>query len=84
VSIIKQARSANQHGVAQPGEESAAGEIAHQGLVDRRAVELEVVEILGERQLGDGELVFDRARLLRRFSLISAVSRSPVMRCGPC
>jgi hypothetical protein len=31
---------------------------------DRRALELEVVEVLGERQLGDGELVFDRARLL--------------------
>ena len=27
-------------------------------------VELEVVEVLGERQLGDGELVLDRARLL--------------------
>jgi hypothetical protein len=31
---------------------------------DRRTVELEVVEVLGERQFGDGELVFDRARLL--------------------
>jgi hypothetical protein len=29
-----------------------------------RAVELEAVKILGERQLGDRELVFDRARLL--------------------
>src|SRR5215468_1354738 len=28
------------------------------------ALELEVVEVLGERQLGDGERVFDRARLL--------------------
>jgi hypothetical protein len=25
---------------------------------------VEVIEVLGERQLGDGELVFDRARLL--------------------
>jgi hypothetical protein len=33
-------------------------------LVDRRALELEVGEVLGERQLGDGELVLDRARLL--------------------
>jgi hypothetical protein len=32
--------------------------------VDRRAVELEVVEVLGGRRFGDGELVFDRARLL--------------------
>src|SRR5256885_7342509 len=28
------------------------------------ALELEVGEVLGERQLGDGELVLDRARLL--------------------
>lgn len=33
-------------------------------LVDRRAVELEVGDILGEWQLGDGELVFDRPSLL--------------------
>ena len=33
-------------------------------MVDRRALELEVIEVLGERQLGDGELVFDRAGLL--------------------
>ncbi len=55
---------ANQNGIALLGKESAAGEIAHQGLVNWRAVELEVVEILGERQLGYGELVFDRACLL--------------------
>src|SRR5262245_43940437 len=34
------------------------------GLVNRHALELEVVEVLGEWQLGDGELVLDRARLL--------------------
>ena len=42
----------------------AAGEIAHQALVDRRAFELEAVDILGQRQLGDGQLVLDRACLL--------------------
>ena len=46
------------------GEEVAAGEVAHQGLVDRDVVEGEVVDILCERQLGDGDLVLDRARLL--------------------
>ena len=55
---------ADQHGVALLGDEVAAGEVVHQRLVDRRALELEVVEVLGERQLGDGELVLDRARLL--------------------
>jgi hypothetical protein len=33
------------------GDEAAAGEVVHEGLVDRRALELEVVEVLGERQL---------------------------------
>jgi hypothetical protein len=50
------AGSADQHDVALVGEELAAGEIAHQGLVDRRVAEDEVVDVLGERQLGDGDL----------------------------
>jgi hypothetical protein len=43
---------------------NAAGEAAHQGLVDRRALEPEVVDVLGQRQLGDRHLGLDRARLL--------------------
>src|SRR3954452_24646336 len=39
---------ADQHGVALLGDEAAAGEIVHERLVDRRALELEVVEVLGE------------------------------------
>src|SRR5262249_60304694 len=58
------AGSTDQYSITLLGDESAAGEIAHQCFVDRRTVELEVVEVLGEWQLGDGELVFDRARLL--------------------
>jgi hypothetical protein len=46
------------------GNEAAAGEIVDERLVDRRAVELEVGDILGKRQPGDRELVFDRSRLL--------------------
>src|SRR5262245_52099946 len=49
----------NEHGIALLLEEGAAGEIAHECLVDGRAVELEVVEVLGERQFGDGELIAD-------------------------
>jgi hypothetical protein len=56
--------AADQDSVAPLGKEGAAGEIAHERLVDWRARELEVVEILGERQLGNGELVTDRTRLL--------------------
>src|SRR4029079_780170 len=54
----------DQNGVALLGDEPAAGEVPHERLVDGCALELEVVEVLGERQLGDGELVLDRARLL--------------------
>ena len=41
---------------------SAAGEIADQGLVDVGRLEVELLQLLGERQFGDGHLVFDRAR----------------------
>jgi hypothetical protein len=50
--------------IALLGKESARCQLAHQCLVDRRAVESEVADILGERQLGDGQLVLDRPRLL--------------------
>ena len=43
------------------GDEAAAG---HQDIDRDCALELEVFEVLGERQLDDGELVFDRAGLL--------------------
>ena len=56
--------AADEHGIALLGQEGAGGEIAHQGLVDRRAGEGEVVDILGQGQPGDGELVLDRPRLL--------------------
>jgi hypothetical protein len=55
---------ADQHGVALLCNEAAASEVVHERLVDRRSLEREVLEALGERQLGDGELVLDRARLL--------------------
>ncbi len=57
---------ADQHGIALMGEEVAGGEVAYQGLVDRGVVEHEVVDVLGERQLGDGDLVLDRASLASR------------------
>jgi hypothetical protein len=62
------ARSANQDGIVLFGQEAAVRQIAHQRLVDGRAVELEAVEVLGQRQLGDGRLVFSR------FLLINVVS----------
>lgn len=56
--------AADQHGIALMGEEVAGGEVAYQGLVDRGVVEHEVVDVAGERQLGNGDLVFNRAGLL--------------------
>jgi hypothetical protein len=62
--LVEGAGSPYQHGVALLGKKAAAGERADQRLVDRRVLEHEVVDVLGERQLGDGQLVLDRARLL--------------------
>jgi hypothetical protein len=45
-------------------QEVAAGEVANKGLVDRRVGEAEVVDVLGQRQLGDGDLIPDRPSLL--------------------
>src|SRR6185503_197612 len=53
--------SADQNDVALLGDEAAAGEIIDQGLVDRRAIELEVFDVLGEWKLGDGEQIADDA-----------------------
>src|SRR5258708_9463146 len=55
---------ADQHGIALLGDEAAGGEVMYERLVDRRAFELELGEILAERQLGDGELVLHLSCLL--------------------
>ena len=51
--------AADEDAVALFGDEVAAGEIAHESLVDRRADEGEVGDVLGERQPGDRHLVLD-------------------------
>ena len=58
------AGSADQYGVALVGEEGAGGQIADHPFVDGSTGELELGELLGQRQLGDSELVFDRTGLL--------------------
>jgi hypothetical protein len=75
------AGAADQHGVALLVEEVAAGEVADQRLVDRRVVEVELLDLLGQRQLGAVIwYLIERAC----FSLISAFSRSPMICCGSC
>ena len=49
------ADSADQHRIALFGQKGAARQIADQRLVDRRAGEVEVVDVLGQRQLGEGQ-----------------------------
>ena len=61
------AGSADQYDVPLLSDKGAVGEVAHHPLVDRRVLESEVVDIFGERQFGDGELISDRARLLFRY-----------------
>lgn len=41
-----------------------AGQIAHQGLVDRGVIEGELLDLPGIGQLGGGDLVFDGPRFL--------------------
>jgi hypothetical protein len=45
-------------------DEGTADEIAHQGFVDARPVEVEVVDVLRQGKLGDRHLIFDRAGVL--------------------
>lgn len=61
---LSRAGSADQNDIVLLGEEGPGCELAHQAFVDRRVGEVEVVDVLGQRQLGDGDLVFDGARLL--------------------
>src|SRR5271170_4347878 len=68
---------ADQDDVALLRDEVPAGEIAHQSFVDRRALKLEAVDILGQRQLRDGQLVFDRACLLLGYLRLEQV-RPPI------
>jgi hypothetical protein len=46
------------------GDKSAAGQFAHQRLVDRRAGEFKIVNVLGQRQFRRGDLISDGSRLL--------------------
>jgi hypothetical protein len=46
------------------GQELAPGEVPHRALVDGRAGEGELGEVLGQGQLGDRHLVLDRGCLL--------------------
>ena len=64
---LARAGSANQDDIALLRDEGSAGEIADEILVDWRVVEGEVVDVFGQRQLGDRELVSDRTRLLFRY-----------------
>ena len=56
--------AADQHEIALMIEEVSGGEVVDQGLIDLGRLEVELLDLLGQRQLGDGHLVFDRARLL--------------------
>jgi hypothetical protein len=51
-ATVKNPPRADQHGIELQGYESATGEVMGERLVDGRALKLEVIEILGERQLG--------------------------------
>src|SRR3954470_12467572 len=56
--------AADEDDVALVSQELAPGEVAHEVLVDRGSREGELGDLLGKRQLGDCDLILDRARLL--------------------
>lgn len=45
-----------------PAKERSAREIADERLVHRRVLEMELVDLVGQRQLGDRYLVLDEVR----------------------
>jgi len=55
---------ADQNDVVLLGEERACRELPHQPFIDGCAGEVEVFDVLGQRQLGQCDLVFDRPSLL--------------------
>jgi len=56
--------AADPHEIALVVKEVTGRQFTDQGLVDFARLEVELVDLLGQRQLGDGHLVFDRAGLL--------------------
>ena len=56
--------AADQHKVALMIEEVSGRQVADQGLVDLGRLEVELIDFLGQRQLGDRHLILDRSRLL--------------------
>jgi hypothetical protein len=55
--------AADQDGIALIGNKAAGSQVPHEALVDRRAGEVELVDVLGQGQFGDGHLVSDGPRL---------------------
>ena len=58
------ARAADENDIALIGNEGSGRQVADKAFIDGRVGEVEVVDVLCERQLGDAELVADGARLL--------------------
>jgi len=56
--------AADQHDIALVGDEAAGGQFPDEPLVDRGVGKIELLDVLGQRQLGHGQLVADRAGLL--------------------
>jgi hypothetical protein len=77
------AGSADQHDISLLGKEAAGGKIADQCLIDWRALEVEVCKVLGEWQLGNGELVLDRARLFLSNLRLEELTDDPLRFVAP-
>ena len=56
--------AADQHDITLIGDEAAGSQVSDEPLVDGGAGEVELFDVFGQWQLGDGQLVADRAGLL--------------------
>jgi hypothetical protein len=83
---LARAGAADQPQIALMRGEAAGGELAYQSCVDRRAGEGDLVDLLGPESGAKGSLATVSWYFIERacFSLSSAASRSPTIRCGSC
>jgi hypothetical protein len=75
------ARAADQDDIALICNKGSGRQVADKAFIDGRVGEVEVVDVLCERELGDAELVADGARLLLGDL---GCRRSPTIRGGSC
>ena len=71
--------ASDKNDIALAGDEAASGQIAHQSFVDGRAVEVKIIDVLGQREFGEPLLPDENFSADR-----SPVSTASAMRTAYC